>query len=103
MPNAHLEEHKVVTLLGDVVSEGSAFANAALCSESGPSGEFGCIHGDYNERGGVEAGWDRDKTRGGEQVVTGRALMLPDAEVAVQSKTRVGARLQRQPGIMRRD
>jgi len=87
-PNAHLEEHKVLTLLGDVVSEGGAFTNTAFCSESGPPGEFKCIHGDCNERGGVEASWGaRDKTRGGEQAVAGRALVLPDAEVAVQSET----------------
>lgn len=45
----------------------------------------------------------REKTRGGEQAVRGRALMLPGAGVAVQSKTRVGARLQeQQSGIMAR-
>ena len=55
MSNAHLEEHKVLTLLGNVVSEGGAFSNTAFCSKSGPSGEFECIHGDCNERGGVEA------------------------------------------------
>ncbi len=45
----------------------------------------------------------RDETRGGEQAVAGRALMLPDAKVAVlQSETRVGARLQQQSGIMTR-
>jgi len=44
----------------------------------------------------------RDKTRGGEQAVRGRARMIPDAEVAVLSETQVGARLQRQSGIMAR-
>jgi hypothetical protein len=44
----------------------------------------------------------RDKTRGDEQAVRGRALMLADSEVAVKSETRVGARLQRQSGIMAR-
>lgn len=100
MPNPHLEEHKVLTLLGDVVSECGAFTNTTLGSKSGPSGEFECIHGDCNERGGVEASWG--KTRGGE-VVAGRALMLPDAEVAVQREGRVVARLQWQSRIMARD
>ena len=52
---------------------------------------------------GLRLAGARDKTRGGEQAARGRALMLPDAKVAVvQSETRVGPRLQQQPGIMTR-